>query len=1137
MILRRHTCRVLFFALLLLCLSGCVVSDRPPLAVNGFLDLSAWDFDKDGAVKLDGDWEFYWQRLLYPDEFFSAQPVPMTDHFRIPGRWDGRVIDGVKQTGDGYATFRLKVKLSPERRIMAVRIKEESSAYRLWVNGQEVARNGVVGESRNEMVPQYLLQLKPFLAEKESLEFVLQVSNFHHRKGGVWFPLELGNSDDLVDSQYAVWALDLFLFGSLLIMGLYYLFIFLLRKKELSALYFSLFCLLIAARTIFTNTRFFLHVFPSFPWEIVYKVELLTVTVTFPVMLMFICSLYPEESSRLVVRCTQLVGATASLFVLLVDARLSSQIVVPYQFVILFLYLYITYVLLRASLRKRTGARIILFGMTIFYATIVNDVLASQAIIATPFLASIGMLILVLSQSFGLSKNFVSAFSSVESLSAELEEKNIELTRQDKIKDEFLANTSHELRTPLHGMIGIAESLLSSTRETGSGVTRNSLELIVGSGQRLAHLVNDILDFLRLKHQDFDLDLQPQNLRALTDSVLTLTSPLAKAKPLQLINSIPADLSAVTGDQNRLQQVLYNLIGNAIKYTDRGRVELSAYQQAEEIVVCVADTGIGIAPDQLNAIFQPFVQAGQPAGCHSESSGLGLGICCQLIEKHGGRLSVESTLGEGSRFCFTLPCASAVNVGAESTSQINALAREWQPGPMVTDPLNSPPPQPSAGGMGPRILAVDDDPVNLQVVINHLSAEGMEVTTATNGAEALQRLESGENFDLVLLDIMMPGVDGYEVCRRLRERFSAAELPVLMLTARTQLQDLVQGLECGANDYLAKPFAKGELLARVRAQLKVKQAHKTLAENQRLKQEVQQRRQIEHELRQTQYRLGAILNAAPEAMLALNEDDDVSFCNQAFEKLTGHSASALLGQPLSSLFPGEAEGPLQRCLARLGEDDELQQQSLTLIYANLKQHQHQLLPKRLELEDEQLLMLVVQPAVDPKEPAQISISLSLIESLNHNRNRLRILKETLRGLPPQLASGHPQFMNDLHAVDSALMQLSHSLSPQDGLVDQHLAIVEVMTLTIDYWRENTQTDKAELARESGLWKVYTNEDGWDRTQTLDRYLSLETLPKFPRRKQVMRTAEFALSHCRQDSPHGQRLELALAKLHRFSAGS
>ena len=1130
MVVRGHSCHVIV-VLLLLGLTGCVVSDKSPLAINGVLDLSAWDFDKDGIVKLDGEWEFYWKRLISPDEFIRAESVKMTDHFRIPGRWDGREIDGVKQTGDGYATFRLNVKSNSNRRMMAVRIKEESSAYRLWINGEEVARNGVVGDSRDAMVPQYLLQVKPFQVDQGSLEFVLQVSNFHHRKGGVWFPIELGTPGDLVDSQYTVWALDLFLFGSLLVMGLYYLFIFLLRRREYSAIYFSLFCVLIAIRTVFTNTRFFVYVFPDFPWEFIYKIELLTVTVTFPVMLMFICSLYPHERSKLVVRCTQVIGATASLFVLLVDARLSSHIVVPFQFVILFLYFYITYVLVLASVRKRTGARIILFGMTIFYATIINDVLASQAIIATPFLASIGMLVLALSQSFGLSKQFVTAFSSVESLSTELEEKNIELIRMDKLKDEFLANTSHELRTPLHGMIGIAESLLSNTRGTGSAGTRNSLELIVGSGHRLAHLVNDILDFLRLKHKDFALEQQLLNLCALTNSVLTLTSQLAKAKSLQLINGISSDMPAVSGDQKRLQQVLYNLVGNSIKYTNQGRVEISAYQQNDEIVVCVSDTGIGIAPDQLEAIFKPFEQVAQPASRHFESSGLGLGISRQLIEMHGGRLSVESSVGEGSRFCFTLPYVRSEIASVENSAQINEPPGEWLAKfpSTVTVPVDTPAAQPSAAGSVARVLLVDDDSVNQQVVINHLSVQGMAVATASSGEDALQRLESGEGFDLVLLDIMMPGMNGYEVCQRLRQRYSAAELPVLMLTARSRLQDLVQGLECGANDYLAKPFAREELLARVNTHLKLGEAHETLRENLRLKDEIKHREQTEQDLRVTQRRLAHLLDAVDDALFAVNESAEICFSNRACEDIFGFAPGELIGRPARSLLKLENDEKL-RSLFGVTVDISATSSvtgnfdSVNFSGAGSRQVAANILVSPLELEEETLHLIILRTgSPHPSVP-------TIIEELNRNRQRLRLFEEVLDGLFSKGGDVEPELRNELKVIDSTLEQVGKVLLPGEGLEDRRLLAVEVMKLSIAYWSETTATTKIELAIASKLWKVYTNEDGWERAQTLDKYLALDTLPDNPRWNKAIATADFVLSNSEQPSSSRERLEPALSRL-------
>ncbi len=419
---RKYLLQLLLVFLACVCLSACEASKVQPRAEDGSQDLSQWNFSRDGIVTLDGQWEFYWRQLLTPNDFHKPDPPQMTGHFQIPGRWDGKVIDGVEQSGDGYATFRLNVTKTSEDQLLAIRIIEEACAYTLWINGEEVAGNGVVGTSRETMRPQYLIQLEPFTADGGRLEVILQVSNFHHRKGGVWYPIEIGRHEDLLRSQYTAWALDLLIFGGLLVMGVYYLFIYMLRRSVLSALYFAIFCTLIAIRTVLTNTRFAVYLFPSFSWELLYTIELLTVTVTMPVMLMFICSLYPNESSRRVVRAIQVIGAVASLIAVICSVRVSSYIVVPYQVVLLYLYLYITYVLIRATMAGREGARTILFGMTLFYVTVLNDVLASHDFIYTPSIASLGMMALVLAESFALSQRFAKTFSSVEKLSSELEQ-------------------------------------------------------------------------------------------------------------------------------------------------------------------------------------------------------------------------------------------------------------------------------------------------------------------------------------------------------------------------------------------------------------------------------------------------------------------------------------------------------------------------------------------------------------------------------------------------------------------------------------------------------------------------------------------------------------------------------------------
>ena len=194
--------------------------------------------------------------------------------------------------------------------------------------------------------------------------------------------------------------------------------------------------------------------------------------------------------------------------------------------------------------------------------------------------------------------------------SDELRVKNEALSQLDKIKDEFLANTSHELRTPLNGIIGIAESMIDGATGSLTPTQMHNLAMVVASGRRLSNLVNDTLDSSRLKHRELDLKLGPVDMHALTDIVLTLSRPLANQKSLQLINQLDPDLPLVNADENRVQQIMHNLVGNAIKFTQTGTVTISATRQDDMLAVTISDTGIGIPPDKLDTIFQSFEQIG-----------------------------------------------------------------------------------------------------------------------------------------------------------------------------------------------------------------------------------------------------------------------------------------------------------------------------------------------------------------------------------------------------------------------------------------------------------------------------------------------------------------------------------------------
>lgn len=234
---------------------------------------------------------------------------------------------------------------------------------------------------------------------------------------------------------------------------------------------------------------------------------------------------------------------------------------------------------------------------------------------------------------------------------------NQRLRELDKLKDEFLANTSHELRTPLNGIIGLSESLLDGAGGPVPEPMTKYLQMIAYSGKRLANLVNDILDFSRLKDHALQLHRRPVNVHESVQILLKMTEPLVGKKSLELINAVPESLPPVFADEGRLQQILYNLVGNAVKFTDRGSIVVSAKQEHDQVVIDVVDTGIGIPADQVNKIFESFGQVDGTDNRQYGGTGLGLAITKRLVELHGGAISVSSIFGVGSRFRVRLPVA------------------------------------------------------------------------------------------------------------------------------------------------------------------------------------------------------------------------------------------------------------------------------------------------------------------------------------------------------------------------------------------------------------------------------------------------------------------------------------------------
>jgi len=393
----------------------------------------------------------------------------------------------------------------------------------------------------------------------------------------------------------------------------------------------------------------------------------------------------------------------------------------------------------------------------------------------------------------------------------------------DHAKSEFLANMSHEIRTPMNGILGMAELLLMSEMTT---TQKDHAQTILQSGNALLTIINDILDFSKINDGKLELESAPFDLRALVDDVTALVKPTTDAKSLEITSRIHPKLPAnFVGDAGRLRQILVNFVGNAVKFTDEGHVAINISGTADNNIarlnISVEDTGIGIPEDRIDLIFEKFNQVDNTDSRAFEGTGLGLTICQMLIEKMGGSIQVESTLGHGSKFTFQLSLPvhqtkqAVLNEPADTLdAQINNLKKIVQHTHDTDAPQNHPDTPTMGDQETPCVLVVEDNLVNQKVVGAFLESLNIDYMIVEDGQQALDILEENTP-DLVLMDMSMPVLNGIDATIEIRRREAPLEkhTTIIGLTANAIKGDREKCLAAGMDDYLSKPIDLAKLQA------------------------------------------------------------------------------------------------------------------------------------------------------------------------------------------------------------------------------------------------------------------------------------------------------------------------------------
>lgn len=784
---------------------------------NGELDLRDWDFSDGKSITLAGEWGFHAYTLL--EEASVNKREKNTQYIEVPSDWS-TALNPDDNSPYGYGSYHLRIYVDADKdTTFSMRIPSVRSTSALYANGLLVGNSGEVGENKEDArawnVPYSTTSIRA--DESGVIDIVLQVANFvDPRSSGLVRSVKFGYEEDVKAETELSTILQIVTAVIFFVHALFAGLIYLVGIRDKRLIYFSLAILVLTFINLTGGDEKVFYQYITLDYTTTFKLSMF-------VMILLSWSLVHTVGPQIETFSKKLLPVYTILFIIasFVIAFLPMNYLASssnFTFGSVFVGAMITIGALLRSRKSFQGGGIwialsivAIASHYIWWASMMGTGLK---VVYYPFDLIIAIICLA-----GV------WFRHYHQMHLDTIDQATRLQKADKEKDEFLANTSHELRNPLHSILNMSQSVLEREGSSLQSESVKNLEMVLSVSRRMSFMLNELLEMTSLKDGKPSLQLQPISLQAITAGVVDMLHYMVEGKLVRIVNHIPPDFPSVMGDENRVIQIIFNLLHNAVKYTTDGKITIKATIQDDIAYISIEDTGIGMDEETIRTIFEAYIQGKNGESMMEGGFGLGLNISKKLVELHGGTLHVQSVLGEGSTLTFSLPLADLQAVSGNKTERsvtpITVQPIETSKHDKRLNPRHTERSKPMTDC--PRLIVIDDDPVNLEVMETILSMERYEVTTVLTGEDALALLDTQE-WDLVISDVMMPQMSGFELTSIIRKRFTMSDLPILLLTARNRQEDIETGFLSGANDYVTKPIDAVELRARVNVLTEVKRS-------------------------------------------------------------------------------------------------------------------------------------------------------------------------------------------------------------------------------------------------------------------------------------------------------------------------